>query len=183
MRVDVTDSRRRYERIEFRIPCRLFIPDEERKNELKFEAYLTSRNLGLGGVFVESTFLLKPDLEIYVELSLPHEQLIVQGRIVHVIALDDYQMPSGMGIEFLDMDSAGREILMRDFTPPRYTGFYDSMHDEFPNITRQFTIEDVSLMLNLWEEWKIVKSGGPLATESGAPTPTPLSKKEGQKRR
>jgi hypothetical protein len=32
----------------------------------------------------------------------------------------------------------------------------------------------VSLVLNLWEEWKIRSEGGPLSTASGAPPPPAL---------
>jgi hypothetical protein len=169
----VTDQRRRYERIESRLPCRLFIPDEAREGELKFEAFLTSRNLGLGGVFVESTFLLKAGLELWVELVLPNARLTTFGRVVHVIGFDDAVYPSGMGIEFLEMGSEDRETLMRDFTPPRYAEFYGSMRGELPHLEQLFAMGDVSLLLHLWEEWKIVRDGGPLATESGAPEPTP----------
>ena len=168
----MTEYRRRYERIDARLPCRLFIPDEK-NDDLKFEAFLTSRNLGPGGVFVESTFLLKPRLELFIELTLPNATLTTWGRIVHVIGIEDDTYPTGMGIEFLEMDSADRETLMRDFTPPRYREFYDTLLGEFPHLGKPFAIEDVSLLLNLWEEWKIVKDGGPLATESGAPEPTP----------
>ena len=169
----MTEHRRRYERIEARLPCRLFIPGDG-DDDLKFEAFLTSRNLGLGGVFVESTFLLKPNLELHIDLTLPNATLTTWGRIVHVIGHGDDVFPTGMGIEFLEMDSEDRETLMRDFTPQRYGAFYESLLAEFPHLEKPFAIEDVSLLLNLWEEWKIVKEGGPLATESGAPKPTPL---------
>jgi hypothetical protein len=52
--------KRRYERIEIQLPCRLFIPEGGKSRELKFEAFATSRNLSLGGVFLESLFLMKP---------------------------------------------------------------------------------------------------------------------------
>jgi hypothetical protein len=172
---DVADLRR-YERIEAVYPCRLFILDDD-PSLLRFEAFLATRNVGLGGVFVESTFLLKTNLRLWLDLGLPSKPLRVMGRVAHVIALDDPEYPSGFGIEFLEVDSAGREVLMRDFSPPRYVSFYRSMLEEMPHLERTFTSHDASLLLNLWEEWKIVKAGGPLATESGAPEPTPLRKK------
>lgn len=152
------------------LPLRLYILDEE--GELKFEAFLQSRNLGLGGVFIESTFLLKPGIELSIDLELPNATLTINGRIAHIVDLDDRTYTSGMGVEFLDMDARGREILMRDFAPPRYRSFYDSMLAELPHLEKSFQMEDIALVLNLWEEWKIVGEGGPLATESGAPEPT-----------
>jgi hypothetical protein len=165
----MAEQKRRYERIEINLPCRLFIPQEGPSKELKFQAFTLSRNLGLGGVFVESTFLLKPDLELWIELGLPHDALAIHGRITHVVPLDDSTFISGMGIEFLNVDSFGRETLLRYFSPERYHEFYKAMLDEFGHLDKSFEIRDISLIVNLWEEWKIKKDGGPAATASGAP--------------
>lgn len=172
----MTEHSRRYERIEASMPCRIYVADPEAGDDLRFEAFVSTRNVGLGGVFVESTFLMRSGLELRVEMTLPSARLDVLGRIVHVVPLDDEEYPSGLGIEFLGMDSAGRETFMRDFAPPRYRRFYDSAVTEFPHVQQSFGIEDVCLLLNLWEEWKTVEEGGPRATESGAPAPTPKRK-------
>ena len=42
------------------------------------------------------------------------------------------------------------------------------MH-EFPHLKKAVPLRDVSLVLNLWEEWKIRNEGGPASTASGAP--------------
>lgn len=176
----VSQHIRRYERIDASLPCRLYIPEAGKGDGLRFEAFVSTRNVGLGGVFVESTFLMKPGLELRVDLTLPSAVLRVRGRIVHVVGLDDEVYPSGMGIEFLEMDSAGRETFMRDFAPARYRGFYDATLAEFPHVEELYGLEDVCLLLNLWEEWKTVQEGGPRATESGAPTPTPKARPRGR---
>ncbi len=167
----MAERARQYDRIEIELPCRLFIPDDTKKGELKFEAFTTSRNLGLGGVFVTSSFLLKPGVDLWVDIGLPEESLAVRGRVIHSVPLDDLQYPSGMGITFLDVDSHGRETLLRYFTPERYHLYYKAIMDEFPHLKKQFELRDVSLIVNLWEEWKIKQSGGVSATESGAPEP------------
>jgi hypothetical protein len=77
---------RRYERIDIELPCRLFIPGAD---GLRFEAYATSRNLGLGGVFVATSFLLRKGLEVHVELALPEGPLPIRSRIAHVVGHDD----------------------------------------------------------------------------------------------
>lgn len=171
----MSNHRRRYERIELELPCRLFIPDkgDDLEGPLKFEAFLKTRNLGLGGVFIESTFLMKEQIELYVELELANATLTIPGHIAHVVDHGDPHYPSGLGIEFLEMDPSAREALMRDFSPPRYQTFFSSMLNELPHLEESFGLEDVSLILNLWEEWKVVTEGGPRATESGAPEPTP----------
>ncbi len=163
---------RRYERIEIELPCRLFIPGE---GGLRFEAFCTSKNLGLGGLFVASNFLLRSGLELYVELALPDGPLAIRSQIAHVVPHGDRTFPTGMGIEFLDVDAHGRETLLRYFTPTRYANFYDAFIAEFPHLDKKVPLRDVSLVLNLWEEWKIRSDGGPLSTASGAPPPPALA--------
>jgi Tfp pilus assembly protein PilZ len=170
----VTNPPRRYERIDIELPCRLFIPG---KDELKFEAFTLSMNLGLGGLFVQSSFLVKTGLELFVELALPDGALAIRSRVAHTISLDETRYPTGMGIEFLDVDAHGRETLLRYFTPVRYERFYGAFVEEFPHLKKDLPLPDVSLVLNLWEEWKIRSEGGPLSTASGAPPAPELSER------
>jgi Tfp pilus assembly protein PilZ len=164
----VSEQNRRYERIEIELPCRLYIPG---KDGLNFQAFCMSRNLGLGGIFVASSFLLKQGVELFVELGLPDGPLAIRSRLAHVVAIDDDKFTTGMGVEFLDVDAHGRETLLRYFTPTRYHRFYDRFTEEFPHLRKDLPLRDVSLVLNLWEEWKIRNEGGPLSTDSGAPPP------------
>jgi hypothetical protein len=160
---------RRYERIDIELPCRLYIEGE---GGLRFEAFCVSRNLGLGGIFVAATFLLKQGLELFVELALPDGPLAIRSRVAHTVELDHEELDTGMGIEFLDVDAHGRETLLRYFTPLRYETFYAAFVEEFPHLKKEMPLRDVSLVLNLWEEWKIRAEGGPLSTASGAPPAT-----------
>jgi hypothetical protein len=164
---------RRYERIDIALRCRLYVPGD---GGLRFEAFATSRNLGLGGLFVSSSFLLREGLELFVELALPDGPLAVRSRIAHVVEQDHPDLDAGMGIEFLDVDAHGRETLLRYFTPRRYETFYAAFTEEFPHLEKSVPLRDVSLVLNLWEEWKIRNEGGPLSTSSGAP---PATQREG----
>jgi len=143
---------RRYERIDIQLPCRIFIPGEG--TSLRFEAFTITRNLGLGGVFVQSSFLLKEGLEVVAELGLPSGPLAVRGRVSHAVPLDHRQYPSGMGLEFLGVDLHGRETLLRYFTPTRYRDFHAALLGELPHLKKGLPLSDVSLILNLWEEWK-----------------------------
>ncbi len=161
---------RRYERIDSELPCRLYIPGD---GGHRFEAFCTSKNLGLGGLFVAATFLLKQGLELVVELALPDGPLPIRSRVAHSVSLDHEELETGMGIEFLDVDAHGRETLLRYFTPVRYQRFYGAFTEEFPHLKKALPLADVSLVLNLWEEWKIRSEGGPLATASGAPPAMP----------
>lgn len=161
---------RRYERIDIELPCRLFVPGE---GGLRFEAYCTSLNLGLGGVFVSTSFLLREGLEVHVELALPDGPLAIRSRVTHAVGHDDPALATGMGIEFLDVDARGREALLRYFTPSRYDAFYAAFTSEFGHLRAALAPRDVSLVLNLWEEWKIKNEGGPASTASGAPPAPP----------
>jgi hypothetical protein len=158
-------SARRYERIDIRLRCRLFIPEGQEgrrpSGRLRFEAFATSRNLGLGGVFVESAFQLKQGVQVTLELHLPNGPLPIASRVAHVVAPGGPHTP-GMGIEFLDVDSHGRETLLRYFTPPAYREFHRAMRAEFPDLAETFGLEEVSILINLWEESR-VKTGSPAA--------------------
>ncbi len=157
---------RRYERIDIELPCRLFVPGDDGP---RFEAHCTTLNLGLGGVFVSSSFLLRRGLELCVELRLPSGPLTVRARIAHLVPLDDPGFTTGMGLAFEDVDADGREALLRFFAPAHYAAFHDGLLAEFPHLGERLPLRDVALVLNLWEEWKIRAEGGPLSTASGAP--------------
>ena len=166
----VSDTNRRYERIDIELPVRLFIPGQK---GLRFEAFCVSRNLGLGGLFVGATFLLPHGIDLSVELGLPDGPLPIKSRVAHVVGHDDEHLATGMGIEFLDVDARGREALLRYFTPSRYQDFYQEFRAEFPHLEKAQPLRDVSLVLNLWEEWKVRQEGGPASTASGAPPAPP----------
>jgi len=166
----VSEQSRRYERLEVELPVRLFIPEPGAgPGVLRFQAFCTSRNLGLGGLFVASSFLLPEGLELFVELGLADGPLAIRSRVAHLVPLDDERLVSGLGIEFLDVDAQGRETLLRSFTPPRYQAFFEGLLGEFPHLKKRLPLQDVSFLLNLWEEWKIRQEGGPALTASGAP--------------
>jgi hypothetical protein len=149
----VAEESRRYERIDIALPCRLFIPGTGRG--LRFEAFTRTRNLGLGGVFAEASFLLKEGLEVYAELGLPTGPLAVRSRVSYALPFGQREWPTGMGLEFLDVDARGRETLLRYFTPARYRAFQEDLVREFPHLEGDLPLADVSLVLNLWEEYKV----------------------------
>ena len=154
------------------LDVRLFLPDEETE-ELRFEAFSHTRNLCPGGLYVECTFLLRPDTKLWVEVMLPEGPFVARCRVAHRVELEDTQFPSGMGLEFFDVAAEGREQILRYFAPDRYEEFRTALVKEFPHIESEVDAGTVTLLLNLWEEWKIRQEGGPWATNSGAPEPTP----------
>jgi len=158
----LADENRRYERIDIELPCRLYIPGDG--SSLRFEAFTVTQNLGLGGVFITSSFLLKEGIEVMAELQLPSGPLAVRTRVSHAVELDHREHDSGLGLEFLGVDARGRETLLRYFTPTRYHEFHALFTSQFPHLKKDLPLSDVSLVLNLWEEWKMSR---------GAPEPLP----------
>lgn len=167
-------ERRLYERIDIALPCRLWIAEEPTggkkapSGELRFEAYARSFNLSLGGVFLETSFLLKEGLVLTVDLGLPDGRLPIRGKVAHAVSQEEAGGPSGLGIQFLDIDARSREALLRFFTPTRYQRFLDAVAREFPHLPKELPQDRVSLLLNLWEAWKVA---APPAEEK----PLPLS--------
>ncbi len=168
---------RRYERIGAELPCRLYISEKGAKGEkgLKFQAFTSSLNVGLGGVFVKSSFLLKKGVDVNVEIALPDRPLSARARVSHVMPLPPGETkldaaPSGMGMEFVTVEE-GREALLHYVAPPRYRRFFDALVEEFPHIADKLRLRDVAFILNLWETWKTKAPGRPAAAASRAPAP------------
>jgi len=155
---------RRHERMALEVPCRLYIPGQK---GLAFQAFATSLNLGLGGIFVQSSFLLQEGFEINLELSLPEGPVSAAARVTHVVPLEDSGAPSGMGIEFLELDSQGRERLLRCLVPPRFQLFHGYLAKEFPHLVKMLPLPEVALVLNLWEEWQGEQRGERPVAPSG----------------
>jgi hypothetical protein len=155
-------SARRYERIDIALRCRLFIAEgpgggsgaRRAGTRLRFEAFAASRNLGLGGVFVESGFQLRPNVRLTLELHLPNGPLAIVSRVAHVIGPGGAH-PAGMGLEFVGVDNHGRETLLRYCTPQAYRDFHRAISTEFPDLARDFGLDDVSILINLWEESRV----------------------------
>ncbi len=168
------DDLRRYERIGAELPCRLFISEKGEKG-LKFQAFTSSLNVGLGGVFVRSSFLLKKGVDVNVEIALPDRPLSARARVSHLIPLPPGETkpdaaPSGMGMEFVAVEE-GREALLHYVAPPRYRRFFDALAKEFPRVADKLQLRDVAFILNLWETWKAKAPAGSAAAASRAPAP------------
>ena len=145
------ENRRRYERIPVTLPVRLYIEGER---GLDFQAFVAAANMGLGGLFIRSDFLLAEGLELVAELKLPDGPLAIRSQVTHRIVEEEGET-TGIGIEFLEVDAAGRETLLRYFTPDRYKQFHADFLAGFPHLKNRHPMRDVALLLNLWEEWKV----------------------------
>ena len=132
-------SRRRHERFEADIPCRIFIPG---KKGNAFEAFVRVKDLSFGGAFVKADFQFKGSPDIHIELKLPGEDVPVRGRVAR-------KADGGMGIAFDEMAPKSRQALLRHFVPESHKKFHASMKKLMPELE----VDRVSLILHLWEEW------------------------------
>lgn len=141
-------TRRRHERFRTDIPCRLYIPGTGGK--AKFEAFARLKDLSLGGVFVESGFRFKGSPNLFLELQLPDGALPVQGKVVR-------QPDGGLGIAFGELTMKERERLLVHFVPEQHQRFFDEVIVE---VMPKLRVDRVSLLLHLWEDWRITATGG-----------------------
>ena len=60
---------------------------------------------------------------------------------------------AGMGVVFTVVDAENRERLLRFFVSDRIESFYrERFVVEFPHLASVFSLKDVALVLNLWED-------------------------------
>ncbi|HEY4221564.1 MAG TPA: PilZ domain-containing protein [Myxococcota bacterium] len=137
------ESKRRHERFDADIPCRVTVPSTKKGGDPKFEAFLRVKDLSFGGVFVKSDFHFKGDPQIHIELKLPGEDLPVKGRVVR-------KADGGMGIAFEELDTKARALLLKYFVPEAHRQFHQTMKKLMP----EMGLDRVSLLIHLWEEWR-----------------------------
>lgn len=108
-------SRRRYPRAELRVKARLFVGGDKKR---QFEAVLSTSNVSVGGLFVESTFTLKLGLPLEVELRLPPDDRLVRvrGRVVRVE--QGAKAPGGFAIKFEEYYEDSEVALAHHFLSP-----------------------------------------------------------------
>lgn len=137
------NQRRKHERFETDIPCRLYIPGSG-KGAVRFEAFGRLRDLSLGGVFVESGLRFKHNAELFIELKLKDGALPVRGKVVR-------QPDGGLGIAFDDLKRADQQRLLKHFIPAAHREFHAEVVAE---IVPKLTVDRLSLILHLWDEWR-----------------------------
>jgi len=145
-------ERRGHERIDIEMPTRMWINEERGGKLTQFEGFARTRDLSIGGTFIESSYLLPLGMYINIEMRMEehgNEILAARGEVVHVVSDD----ACGMGILFTEVDSENRERLLRFFISDRIKEFYhERFVVEFPHLEKTLTLKDVALTINLWED-------------------------------
>jgi hypothetical protein len=141
------------ERIEIELAARLWLDEPRNGKPVRFEGHALTRELSIGGTFVTCQYLLPVGCPINVELSIPGgDQLSARGVVAERIAPTAGGKP-GMDISFTAVDAENRERLLRFFVSDRVRDFYeDRFKVEFPHLGGVMSLQDVALVVNLWED-------------------------------
>lgn len=99
--------RRRWERRHERARVALPVTVIDREARAVARLALDTRDLSLGGAFLESMLLFELDEELELEWELDGEMVRARGRVVRLSRRD----PIGMGIAFTHMEERDRERL------------------------------------------------------------------------
>ena len=151
----MADSERRdHERIDIEMPTRLWLGETYRGKQIAFEGHAKTLNLAIGGTFLRSSYLLPLGFPLNLEMQLGNgELLLARGEIVHTVSVEEDANESGMGVIFTHVDAENRERLLRFFVSDRIRTFYDDRFlVEFPHLANVLSLQDVALVLNLWED-------------------------------
>jgi hypothetical protein len=147
-------ERRDHERIELQTSVRLWLDEKHNGKHIVFEGFARTRNIAIGGSFVESSYLLPVGFPINMEIQLEErgEILAARGQITHKLGESESHGP-GMGVVFTAVDEENRERLLRFFISDRIRDFYDNRFVvEFPQLRNTLSLQDVALIVNLWED-------------------------------
>ena len=124
-----------HERIEIELPIRLWLDEVRFGREVRFEGYAKTRDLSIGGTFIQSEYLLPVGCPINLEMSLDDGDILsARGEVEHRLDEEEGDEP-GMGIVFTAVDAENRERLLRFFVSDRVREFYEKRFIiEFPHL-------------------------------------------------
>ena len=110
-----SDPRRAYPRAPIHVRAQLSIADDPSRF---FEATLSTLNLSVGGMFLESSFFLKIGTKLHINLSLPQggRDVHVKGEVVRVETSENRQ--SGFALRFSEYFDGSQVILATHFLSP-----------------------------------------------------------------
>lgn len=147
------EERRNHERIETHIATRLWLAEQYRGKEIEFEGFATVCDLAIGGAFVRADYLLPIGFPMNLDIMISDEEILsCRGEIVHTIS-EHESFETGMGLMFTQVDTENRERLLRFFVSDRIRDFYYSRFlQEFPHLESRFSLSEITLVLNLWED-------------------------------
>ncbi len=145
-------NQREHERIDIRMHTRIWRDETVQGKAVNFEGFAHTRDLAIGGTFLEASYLLAVGCPINLEMTIDeNDTLSARGEVVHTLSGEG--SVSGMGILFTEVDAENRERLLRFFVSDRVKEFYHTRFlMEFPHLEDNLSLKDVALVINLWED-------------------------------
>ncbi len=176
----MSDERRDHERIDIRMPTRMWLDEQHKGKPIRFEGHCRTRNLAIGGIFLDSSYLLPIGFPLNLEVQLESgEHLLARGEIMHTVSVDENAAESGMGLIFTHVDAENRERLLRFFVSDRIRSFYEERFIvEFPHLADVLSLQDIALVLNLWEDRDNRLLALKQLEKGAAPKGAPMAKKK-----
>lgn len=119
-KVDAGATRRKFPRADLKVRARLALADAP---ERFFEATLSTSNISVGGMFLESEFFLKLGTRLLVELVLPPRDrpVKVKGSVVRIETND--RGTSGFALRFTEYFEGSHVALATHFLSPMLRTF------------------------------------------------------------
>ena len=141
------------ERIEIEMPTRMWLDEPRRGKAVRFEGHAKTRDLSIGGTFLQCNYLLPVGFPLNLEMELEGGELLVaRGEVIHRVE-EGQGEETGMGVIFTEVDAENRERLLRFFVSDKVETFYaERFVVEFPHLKGVMSLEDVALVVNLWED-------------------------------
>jgi hypothetical protein len=122
-----SEDKRRFPRIEERIPVQLRIQSGKRE----FSAKVYTADISLTGVFFSTEFYLKSGTELDLEFTMPGDDRVirVRGMIVREVRVDQRRpsakAKSGFGLRFTKYHDDAKTVLASAFLAHKLDGFVD----------------------------------------------------------
>lgn len=116
--MQLPETRRRFPRADLRVKARLSLSKDPRR---QFEATLPTADISVGGIFFESSFLLKlgMQLEVFLELPPSARPVRARGTVVRVETLQPGgKGKSGFAIKFSEYLDNSEVVLANYFLAP-----------------------------------------------------------------
>jgi hypothetical protein len=131
------------------VKARLFIGTGK---DRQFDATLSTANISVGGMFVESSFFLKPGTKVDVELTLPphQRQIRVKAKVLRVET--PAKGRSGFGLQFTEYLEESELVLASYFLEPVVREF---IHDYATRHRIKPTPEYIAHAADLLAAWEL----------------------------
>jgi hypothetical protein len=168
--------KRRYPRADLRVQAKLSIANDARR---RFEATLSTTNVSVGGLFLESTFFLKAGMELDIELTLPSDGPKVPPRVVRargvIVRVEEPEegrgrrgpARSGFAVRFTDYREGAQIALASYFLGPVLRRFIEEYAREHG---MRATPEFLAQMVDVLAAWEVTRTEAPdAALWRGAP--------------